>query len=40
VIEVALANFKSKEKDNMGIPLEVMKRGKRIRTKKDTTNRH
>ena len=40
VVEIALANFKAKEKDNMGIPLEVMKRSKKIRSKKDTTNRH
>lgn len=40
VIEVALANFKAKEKDNMGTPLEVMKRSRKVRSKKDTTNRH
>ena len=40
VIEVALANFKTKEKENMGVLLEVMKRSRKIRSKKDTTNRH
>jgi hypothetical protein len=40
VIEKSLENFKKKENLNAQIPLEIMKRSRKIRSKKDTTNRH
>jgi hypothetical protein len=40
VIEKSLENFKKKENLNTQIPLEIMKRSRKIRSKKDTTNRH
>ncbi len=39
-IEKAIENFKSKESLNAEIPTEVMKRSRKIRSKKDLTNRH
>ena len=39
-VEKAIENFKSKESLNAEIPTEVMKRSRKIRSKKDLTNRH
>lgn len=40
IIEKAIENFKSKESLNAEIPSEVMKRSRKIRSKKELTNRH